>query len=95
MLINCAREDDPDVIFDYDYTCEDDEICVDRTEFPETSQSPHAFSNTSRLCDPISVNKVNNSTRVINGYNRENINFCFNGGTTTKVQAFAAAWISD
>ncbi|CAB4444525.1 unnamed protein product [Rhizophagus irregularis] len=113
MLINCAREDEPDVIFDTDYTCEDDEICIDRTEFPET---PHAFLNLvvammtySTEMNPIQVNyqnvkykgdlafvnQVNNFTRVINGYNGENIDFCFNGGTTQKVQAFAAAWITD
>ncbi|RGB34340.1 hypothetical protein C1646_760691 [Rhizophagus diaphanus] len=121
-----------------------DEICVDRTEFPET---PHAFCIKKKCSvsfdnfnrpdiqgcgshsysvpapvnlivamktystsmkpiqvdyqtvtykgDPISVNQVNNSTRVINGYNGENIDFCFNGGITAKVQAFAAAWISD
>ncbi|CAB4488419.1 hypothetical protein RhiirA5_408142 [Rhizophagus irregularis] len=144
MLINCAREDEPDVIFDTDYTCEDDEICIDRTEFPET---PHAFcikkkcglpfdnfvrpdldacgSHSYSVSGPVNlvvammtystemnpiqvnyqnvkykgdlafVNQVNNFTRVINGYNGENIDFCFNGGTTQKVQAFAAAWITD
>ncbi|CAB4409230.1 unnamed protein product [Rhizophagus irregularis] len=144
MLINCAREDDPSVIFDYDYTCEDDEICVDRTEFPET---PHAFCikekcglqfdnyrhrdvdackvhsySVSRPVnlvvammtystkmkprqvvyqtitynfDLTSANDVNNFTRVINGYNGEDIRYCFYAGTREEVQARAAAWITD
>ncbi|CAB4481916.1 hypothetical protein RhiirA5_420379 [Rhizophagus irregularis] len=121
-----------------------DEICVDRTEFPET---PHAFcikekcglpfNNYKRrdgdACkvhsysvsrpvnlvvammtystnmkprqvvyhtitynfDLTSANDVNNFTRVINGYNGEDIRYCFYGGTRDKVQARAAAWITD
>ncbi|RIB24560.1 hypothetical protein C2G38_2241971 [Gigaspora rosea] len=123
MLINCIRDDDPDHPFDTDYTCEADEICIDRTEFPET---PHAFC-IKKLCvfqpmslvvsmmtyatnmNPIQVNyqyigykdnifysnqSVNNYTIAIDSYNGENINFCFDGGSDTKVQAYGAAWLT-
>ncbi|CAB4409349.1 unnamed protein product [Rhizophagus irregularis] len=104
MLINCAREDDPSVIFDYDYTCEDDEICVDRTEFPETRMLFVLKKNVPRQVvyqtitynlDLTSANDVNNFTRVINGYNGEDIRYCFYAGTREEVQARAAAWITD
>jgi hypothetical protein len=144
MLIVCVR-DDGDVPFDTDYTCADDEICIDRTEFPDT---PHAFCikkkcgvpfDNSKTPDkdscvghsysvfqpvslvvsimtyatnmnPIQVNNlymsykdnlsyskksVNNYTMVIDSYNGENIDFCFDDGATgQKVQAYAAAWLT-
>ncbi|RIB16858.1 hypothetical protein C2G38_2142886 [Gigaspora rosea] len=144
MLINCIRDDDPDHPVDAEYTCEADEICIDRTEFPET---PHAFCIKKKCgvpfdnfkqpgqdscighsysvfqpvslvvammtyatnMNPIQVNyqyigyngdtfysnkSVNNYTLVIKSYNGENINFCFDGGSDQKVQAYGAAWLT-